>query len=304
MTNQKRLWPYAFVCDQVWLILTNKQRRFPYPYTPEWFDINGEPMKPVFDQVDPAYTHFEIPNDKLCVPFNSEEDWLNIKEVLMKTGRTMRTGCSYIGPANGMMGAGPYYDREQQIFFAQRSFRRMNELGIKIIGVWGGYFGCPEGYGRTKAIDDAISYCNILADEAEKYGIQIALEPNANLITLFPRYLESVEFAKLTGRKCIKVMPDTHYFIILNQDINDILKAPEYCINCHINGQVGNTMSQPNVTEYHDMNKRMIEIFKEINYKGVITVAAPWVSTKGGELDLRYETRKTVEYLDSLMEKL
>ncbi len=144
--------------------------------------------------------------------------------------------CSHYIQFNGLEACGPNFDHEQQVFWAKRAFSRMDELGIEVVGVFGGFFKCPEDYSVSKAMDQAVSFCNILADEAEKYDMLIALEPQADLKTLWPRYLEGLEFAKGVGGRSVKLMADLNYFYKLNQPIDLILKAPEYCINVHIQG--------------------------------------------------------------------
>lgn len=253
-----------------------------------------------FDQVDPKFNYFEIPNALLVKPFDSDGLWQENKRNMLSYGRKMPTASHYIQDF-GLMACGPKFDRKQQIYWAERSFKRMHELGIEVVGIYGAFFKYPEGYSKAKAIDDAISFCNICADQAEKYNMLIALEPEAELNTLFPRYLEGIEFAKSTGRKSIKVMADLNYFYKLNQPIEDIMKEPEYCLNVHIQGSGG---AQPNVGIHEKDFIRLFEVLKEIGYTRGITVACPWVSTKGGELDWKYETGVTIEYLLKLREKV
>jgi sugar phosphate isomerase/epimerase len=255
------------------------------------------------DQVDKGFTHFEVPNAVLVKPFDSDGLWSVTRDQLLASGRKMHS-CSHYIQEFGLKANGPLYDRDQQIFWAQRSFKRMNELGIKVIGVYGAFFDASEklkGYSKTKAMDDAISFANIIADEAEKYGMEIALEPMAKSDTLWPSYLDGLAFCKQTGRRSMKLMADLNYFLAIGQPLEDILKAPEYCLNVHIQGDGG---SQPNVGKRDEIFLRLFKILKEIKYKHVVTSACPWVATKKGEFDWRYETKTTVEYLDGLMEKV
>jgi sugar phosphate isomerase/epimerase len=179
----------------------------------------------------------------------------------------------------------------------------MHEIGVKVVGVWGEFFQCPDGYDRIKAIDDAISFCNILADEGEKYGIQTALEPNANPDTLFPSYKEGLDFAKLTGRRSIRLMADLNYFLKLNEPLDDIRIDPSYCLHVQMAGE-GNGFSQPNLVPRTAAYNELFTILKDIGYNSTVSVASPWYSSTGSEqIDWRYETTITLEYMQRLRDE-
>ena len=166
----------------------------------------------------------------------------------------------------------------------------------------GGHFRCQDGFDRAKAIDQAISTINMMADQAEKYGMEIALEPQAESDTLFPRYLEGVEFAKMTGRRSVKVMADLNYFLELGQPLEDILKYPEYCINVHIQGDGG---AQPNVGQRYETLKHLFGILKEIGYTKGVSIACPWIPTNGAkEIDYAYETDKTLKFVHKIRDEV
>ena len=87
-------------------------------------------------------------------------------------------------------------------------------------------------------MDDAIRWVNMLADYAEKYNVKIALEPTADPHTLFPMYLDALEFArKEIGRDVVRVMADLNYFIQGNQPLEHIARDPAYCLHVHIAGE-------------------------------------------------------------------
>lgn len=270
--------------------MSQPNRLFPYGIC-----IDDAPV----DKVAQGFEYFELPNALLCEPFSSNHIWNQTKARITAPGRKFHSASHYL-QFHGLVGNGAGYDREQHQFWAERSFRRMAEVGVKVVGVYGAFFQKPDDkYDLVHAMDDAISSVNIMADAAEKYGMEIALEPMAKATSLFPRYLDGLAFCKATGRKSVKLMADLNYFLALNQDLEDILKAPDYCLNVHIQGDGG---AQPYVGNRTPIFERLFKILKEINYAHVVTSACPWVSTKGGELDWAYETQKTVEYLDSIME--
>ena len=251
------------------------------------------------DRIDKEWDYLEIPNFMMVNPFACEAFWQQEKAKLQAAGFKMATASHYtqLGGTIGMRSCGPQYDREQQTLWAKRSFKRMKELGIEVVGVYGKAFPVTEGYSASQTLDDAVSCCHIMADEAEANGIQIALEPMADLSTLWPRYLDGIEFAKKVNRHSVKVMADLNYFYDLNQPLEDIYTNPELMINVHIAGSGG---AQPNVGVYEKNFIKLFKILKDIGYTRGVTVACPWVATKAGDFDWGYETKKTIEYLKAL----
>lgn len=248
------------------------------------------------DQIHEEWDYLEVPNALMVKPFDTDEIWEKEKANLLSAGIECLTSSHYM-QFFGMMSSGPAFDLEQQRVWADRGFRRMKELGIEVVGVYGNSFVTPEGYPEDKAYDDAICFTNMLADCAEKYDMEIALEPMADLDTMWPRYLDGIEFAKKVNRRSVKVMADLNYFYKLDQPLEDIYTNPELCINCHIAGSGG---AQPNVGTYENNLIRLFEILKDIGYTRGVTAACPWVPTKDGELDWAYETEKTIKYLKKL----
>ena len=253
--------------------------------------------------VGKGYEYFEVPASIHADPLICDADWEVWRDKYKADGRPCMTTSHLLGPGLTWMGAsGEKYDKELIQFSLEREFQRISQLGIKYVGCWGGHFRCQDGYDRNKAIDQAISSINMMADCAEKYGMEIALEPEADSDTLFPRYLEGVAFAKMTGRRSIKVMADLNYFLELNQPLEDILKYPEYCINVHIQGDGG---AQPNVGDRRPILKHLFEVLKAANYTKGVSVACPWVITNGAaEIDYAYETEKTLKFIREIRDEV
>ncbi|MCL2703369.1 MAG: sugar phosphate isomerase/epimerase [Defluviitaleaceae bacterium] len=253
--------------------------------------------------ISKGWEYFEVPAAIHASALFSDKEWEDQKALYKADGRPCLSTSHMLGPGMTWRGAcGPYYNREVILFALEREFKRLNELGCKYIGCWGGHFYCPDGFDRAKAMDQAISTANIMADFAEMYGMEIALEPQAELATLWPRYLEAIDFAKMTGRRSIKAMVDLNYFLELDQPLEDILKYPEYCLDVHIQGDGG---AQPNVGSRDDIFLKLFKILKEIGYDKGVSAACPWVITNGAaEIDYKYETDTTLAYLQGLREKV
>ena len=253
--------------------------------------------------ISKGWEYFEVPASIHGDPVLSEPEWQAYKAVYQADGRPTPVTSHLLGPGKSYIGAsGVFYDRDLLQFSLERTISRMAELGVKYLGAWGGHFRCQDGFNRTKAIDQAINTINFAADFAARYGMQIALEPQAEPDTLFPRYLEGVAFAKMTGRSNVKVMADLNYFLELDQPLEDILKEPGYCLNVHIQGDGG---SQPNVGSREGTLIHLFSVLKEAGYDKGVSAACPWIPTNGAkEIDYQYETDVTLAYLQNLRAKV
>jgi len=257
------------------------------------------------EEIADGYDFFEIPCQFHVMPFHTEDKWRASRDRYLAKGVPTPVASHYIGGDDPLTGfgayaAGPGYDREQELFWASRAFRRMHEIGVQVVGVWGGMFRCPDGYPKNRAWEDAISFCNIVADEGERWGIKVALEPNAEPDTLFPSYREGLAFAKSLGRDTVRLMVDIGYFVKLGEPLETILEAPEYCLHVQVSG-AGNGHSQPNFDPHVVEQDKLFSILKQIGYTGTVSVAAPWYSTNGADpIDYRYETATTLRYMQDL----
>ncbi|MEZ4638539.1 MAG: TIM barrel protein [Caldilineaceae bacterium] len=124
----------------------------------------------------------------------------------------------------------------------------------------------------------------------------VALEPLSDLTTLWPRYLEGIEFAKQVNRPSVKVMADLNYFIKLDQPLEHIAIEPEYCTHVHI----AESGAQPGAGDRTDLYRRLFRILRDIGYQGAVSCACAWVSTDDGPLRFGVETDKTLAYLQNL----
>lgn len=258
------------------------------------------------EEIADGWEFFEIPNSVHILPMHSESIWKHNHDRYLARGVPTPVASHYVSGNNvefgfGSFAAGPSYDREQELFWAARSFRRMAEAGVKVVGVWGGFFPSgSEGYSTAKSWDDAVSFCNILADEGDRWDIDVALEPNANPHTLFPSYGEGLKFAKSVKRDRIKMMVDLNYFLKLNEPLDTIRDDPEYVLHVQMAG-AGNGHSQTNIDPHTAEYHQLFSILKDIGYNGTVSVAAPWLSSTGADqIDYRYETATTLKYMQDL----
>jgi sugar phosphate isomerase/epimerase len=251
-------------------------------------------------EIGAAWDMCEIPVALQVMPFESEANWAAKKAEIAAWGLPPVRVASHFLQFWGLKAVGPDVDWEQLAFWTGRAFRRLAEVGVRVAGIYGGFFAVPEGFSKEEATEQAQRFCHLMADHAEAHDITVALEAFSDLTTLFPRYLESIEFAKSVNRPSIKVMADLNYFLKLNQPLEDIAIEPEWCTHVHIAEGAG----QPGTGDREALYERLFRILRDVGYTGGVSCACAWVSTDGGDLNFGRETAKTLAYLQALRERV
>jgi sugar phosphate isomerase/epimerase len=242
----------------------------------------------------------EVPVGILLDPFESNANWASRRAEIASWNLPPIKASSHFLHHYGLKATGPGVDWEQIAFWTKRAFERLQELDVTTAGIYGGFFRVPEGFPRAEATGQALRFANLLADQAAPRGMTVALEPMGELDTLWPRYLDGLAFVRELGRPEVRLMADMNYFFKLPQPLEDITKAPEYCMHCHIAGDHG----QPGVGDMEATYLRLFRILRDIGYEGGVSAACPWVSTEGGALDYGVETAKTLRYLQELRDRV
>jgi len=262
-------------------------------------NIDNEDQKPA-SQIAPGWDFTEIPVGEFLAPFNSNAWWAERRAHIESLPVAPIRVTSHFLDGFGLIATGPDADWEQVEFWTRRAFQRVAELGIEVVGCYGGHFPVPEGFSRSKAMDQAIRFCNLLAGNAQPHGIKIALEPYSGANLLWRRYLEGLAFAREVNRPEICLMADLNYFLALDQDLRDIAQAPEMLVHAHIAGE----HAQPGIGDLVDFHTEFFRVLRDIGYEGMVCAACPWKSSDGGELDLLKETAKSLRYLQDLRDKV
>jgi hypothetical protein len=262
-------------------------------------DINPAELAPGWDYV-------EIPNLLVIRPLTPKGTWEATKAKIKSWKLPPIIAASHFfatndQPEEGRIPfCGPNADFELAEFWTKRTYSRLNELGIKNPGVYGDFFVIPEGYSKTKGMDECLRFGAMAGDIAKSYNINLVIEPNGNPLSLIRTYTDGIEYLRRLDHPNVKIMADTNYFRAGNWSLDDIRKAPDLIVHSHtagINGQPG----VGDMTEYHT---RMFSILRDIGYTGTLGIACPWVSTRGGAMDFRYESGKSLKYLQDIRTKV
>ena len=256
--------------------------------------VGDAPDRPP-EKIAPGFDLAEIPNSIHVLPLESEARW-NEHEQAIRAWGVPPIAISSHRFGSGLVASGSRVDNELIDFWIDRSLRRLAALGVRVVGCYGAHFPVPEGFSRIKSTDQALAYADRLADHAARYGVRIALEPMADLNTVFPRYVDGLDFVRRLGRPEVRVMADLAYFIKLDQPLQDIAREPGWCLHVHIAGVKG----QPGVGDRRDVHGQLFRVLKDIGYEGAVSCACPWVSTSKGPMDFAIETAKTLKYMQDV----
>jgi sugar phosphate isomerase/epimerase len=260
-------------------------------------NIDETTLKPP-RELAPGYDFTEVPITEMLLPYDDEATWQKQRAEMKAWGLPPFKAASHF--LRDEMICGPVVDFPRLKELADIEMRRLAEVGVPCAGIWGAFFALPDGFSKTTATDQALTYCEMLAGLCEKYGVLIALEPMARRETLFPSYKEGLAFAKRVNHPMIRVMADLNYFVELDEPLEDIKEDPSYCLHVHIQGD----KYQPNYGNREPQLLHLFRVLRDIGYTLGVSAASPWTITEGDTFNYRLESAKTLAYMQELRVKV
>ena len=254
----------------------------------------------IYIPISDIYTDRETCN-YIC-PLDHNRNWPARRDEVLSWGFPVHNTSHFAESVLPVVG--PDADFELATYFVRRAMARCNEIGVKVCGIFGGYFINSTGQKQslTKITDQSLRFLNMCADEAAPYGIRVAIEPRGGENDLWPLYLDAVGACRRLGRDNVGCMVDTAYFMLRNQDFNDILKYPEYLFANEMQGVGG----QPGYTgdERRDPDTRFFRALRDVGWEGVVDFAVTWRNTSNGPLDITAESKKSLEYVKRIQDQV
>jgi len=254
------------------------------------------------DEISEGWEFLEVPMGLHLDPFLSNRAYEKWREMYSRTDIPPVIAASHFLQGYGLSPATqPPYDEEHLDFWMRRGFQRMAELKIPVIGIYGGFFTYVDEHDKSRARKRTLEILNKVADLSKEFGVEVAIEPMAKAGTVFPSYVDGLAVMEELGRPEIQIMADLNYFLRLEEPLEDILKKPEACLHVHIQGDGG---AQPNVGDREAILVNLFTVLKDANYTRGVSVACPWKSTLGGDLDIRKESKITLDYLKKIRDSV
>ena len=131
---------------------------------------------------------------------------------------------------------GPEADIERAVKYSRTALRRASEIGIKILVLGSsGSRSIPDGFSREEARKQFIDFLKRIAQDAEKNGVIVAIEPlqteETNFINTVP---EGAQIARETGSEYIAVIADLFHMARMKEPPEDIINSADKLVHCHI----------------------------------------------------------------------
>ena len=169
---------------------------------------------------------------------------------------------------------GPEAETERAIRYSETAFRRASELGMKVLVLGSsGSRSIPEGFSREEAESQFLALLKGIAPAAEKYGILVAIEPLQKAETNFINTVtEGAEMARKAGSPNICVLADFFHMAREGEDPEDIVKAADKLVHCHIAEVEERTPPGEKGDDFTPYYKAL----KKIRYTGRISMECGW----------------------------
>ena len=169
---------------------------------------------------------------------------------------------------------GPEAETERAIKYSETALRRASEIGMKVLVLGSsGSRSISEGFSREEAENQFLALLKGMAPAAEKYGVLVAIEPLQKSETNFINTVtEGAEMARKTGSPNICVLADFFHMAREGEDPEDIVKAGDKLVHCHIAEVEERTPPGEKGDDFTPYYKAL----KEIRYTGRISMECGW----------------------------
>lgn len=184
--------------------------------------------------------------------------------------------CNCFLPGN-MPITGPSCDEAQLRAYLDKALSRAQAVGIKtaVLGS-GGARRVPEGWSHAKAWQQLAAFLTIAAEYAQKYDIQIALEPlqrrECNILNLVS---EGLQLSAWVDHPAIGVLGDTHHMVCCDEPWSNLTQAGEKLMHIHISRTLEGCKDRVFPAEDDGApHAEVIRVLKDMGYQGDVSVEA------------------------------
>ena len=131
---------------------------------------------------------------------------------------------------------GPNVDFEGVRVYSEKCFARLAALGVTTI-VFGSSAAkqVPEDFPMETAMEQLVQVMHIFADEAEKYGQTVVIEPlNYNECNIINTVADSVALMKAVNRPNVRAHVDFYHLMQNGETLSDLAPCVRYIPHVHI----------------------------------------------------------------------
>lgn len=168
---------------------------------------------------------------------------------------------------------GPKRDLDALRAYAQRAFSRMAQLGVAVVVLGsGGARRIPEDMPRQAALAELADSIALIADEADRAGLQIALEHlNRNECNVFNTLAESQAFLDEYTLPGVRLLADLFHLEVEQEPVAHVAAAGPLLVHAHV---AGGGRRAPNVPGYDYAG--FMAALREAGYDARISAECYW----------------------------
>ncbi|MFZ5973079.1 MAG: sugar phosphate isomerase/epimerase family protein [Bacteroidota bacterium] len=187
---------------------------------------------------------------------------------------------------------GPHVDEQAVLAYTEGVFQRCQQAGITRV-VWGsgGSRFIPASFNRDTARAQFITVARKVSDQAQVYGVQLALENLNRKETNFINSLEEAwQVARAVNRPNFGLCADIYHMLMENEPATVIQQAGHYVLHVDI---AENTTRTPPGTGHEDF-ATYLKALHNIGYSGPVVMECRWE-------DVRRQALPARNYLNDLL---
>jgi len=229
-----------------------------------------------------GFDYIEEGVQRFLIPDKPEEDFQKNLSVL-KESTIPILACNGFLPGR-LKTTGPNPQHEQILEYAEIAFRRANEAGIKRI-VFGssGSRNFPEGFEKTKAVQQFTELLRKMGPVAQKYDVIVVIEPlrqkESNIIN---RVDEAFYLALKVNHPNIQVLGDVYHMLRENEAPASLIQAKKMLKHMHlaeVEKRTAPGLMGDNFLPY-------LQALKISDYQGGISIEGSWGNKSDYEKNL------------------
>lgn len=208
----------------------------------------------------------------LMVPTKSEAEFQKNLAVLRASGLSAPVCNSFISGA--IKSVGPDHVKADVLAYAEIAFRRAKIAGVKqIVYGSGGSRRIPEGFSRETAKAQFIELLTDMAPLAQKYGVELCLEPlRSQECNFINSPSEAAEILDVVNHPSAMMVCDYYHVTQEGRGIEEVYAARKYITHTHIAENEGR---RPPGTHGDDF-KPFLNALRKIGFTGNISLECRW----------------------------
>ncbi len=230
------------------------------------------------------------------VAYSTDEELEGARELCRKYGFLVIRGNCLVPAAVKLTGEN--YDPEKVREYAKLAVSRSHAMGMKVLVLGsGGARQVPEGFDMATAEEQFVEAARIISEEAEKYGIKIALEHlNPRETNIMTSLTSDVEFVERIDHPACGVLFDYYHLDLDTDELQSIYDTGDKLY--HVHYAVHDKRRYPTVADVEPEGD-FFKVLKDVSYQGSVSIEA--VEQPG--LTFAEQAKTSMEFLQAGFEE-